>query len=84
MFLEGALSDTMVKASPKIYQKYFIMNSKGKPLLYVQIQKAFHGLLCSALLLYRNLVNDVDAYGFQINPYEPCVANKDDVMMACG
>ena len=35
MLLEVALSDIMVKVVPKIYQKYVIMRSKGKPLLYV-------------------------------------------------
>ena len=52
------------------------MISKGKSLLYDQIQKAFYGLLRSALLFYRKLVKDLDSYGFQINPYDPCVANN--------
>ena len=38
-FLEGALSEIMVKVAPKIYEKYVIMISKGKLLLYVQIKK---------------------------------------------
>ena len=71
MFLEGALAELMVKVAPKIYQKYFIVISKGKPLLYVQIQKALYVLLCSALLFYRKLVKYIEAYGFQINPYNP-------------
>ena len=52
------------------------MSSKGKPLLYTQIQKALYGLLRSALLFYRNMVKDIEGYGFQIKPYDPCVANK--------
>ena len=27
-------------------------------------------------MFYKNLVGDLDEYGFRINPYEPCVANK--------
>ena len=76
MFLEVALADIMVKVAPKIYRKYVIMVSKGKLLLYVQIQKVFHGLLVSALMFYRKLVNYIEAYGFQIKPYNPCGANK--------
>ena len=76
MFLEGALSKIILKVSPKIYQKYVIMSKKGKPFLYVQIQKALYGLLHSALLFYRKLVMDIEAYGFQINPYDPFVKNK--------
>ena len=48
------------------------MSIKGKPLLYVQIKKALYVLIHSALLLYRKLVKDLEAYGFQINPYKPC------------
>ena len=48
------------------------MSIKGKPLLYVQIKKALYGLIHSALLFYRKLVKDLEAYGFQINPYKPC------------
>ena len=28
------------------------------------------------LMFYRNLVKDLEAYGFQINPCNPCVSNK--------
>ena len=66
----------MVKVAPKIYRKCVIMRSKGKLLLYTQIQKVMHGLHCNTLLLYRNLEKDIEAYGSHINPYDPCVANK--------
>ena len=29
----------------------------------------------SAILLYENLVGDIEEYGFIINPYNPCVEN---------
>ena len=67
----------MVKVYPKIYPKYVIMSSKGGVvLLYVQMQKSLYRLLRSMLMLYRKFVKDLDIYGFQINPYNPCVANK--------
>ena len=31
----------------------------------------------SALLFYGKLVGDLEAYGFEINPYDPCVANME-------
>ena len=76
MLLEGSLDDIMVKFSPKIYPKCVTMIIKGKPLLYAQIQMALYGVLHSVPLLYINLVKELEAYGFQINPYNPCVANK--------
>ena len=65
-----------MKVAPKIYRNYVIMRSKGEPLLYVQIQKTLGGLLCNALLFYRKLVKYIEAYGFQINPYDPYVENN--------
>ena len=65
-----------MKVEPKIYQKFGIMSSKGKPLLYVQIQQVLYVLLCSASLLYRKLVKYIESYGFHINPYDLCVSNK--------
>ena len=35
-----------------------------------------YGLLYIALLLYKKLVKDIEEYGFQINPYDLCVANN--------
>ena len=45
-------------------------------MLYAQIEKAVHGMLREALLFYRKLRADLEDMGFEINPYDPCVANK--------
>jgi hypothetical protein len=75
MVLEGPLAEIMVKVAPRLYQKYITTNSKGEALLYVKMQKALYGLLRSALLFYKKLVKYLENYGFDINPYDPCVAN---------
>jgi hypothetical protein len=33
-------------------------------------------MMKSALLFYRKLVSELPEMGFEINPYDPCVANK--------
>jgi hypothetical protein len=33
-------------------------------------------MLVSAMLFYKKLVKDLQACGFELNPYDPCVANK--------
>ena len=76
MVLEGPLAEMMARVEPKLYRQYITTNSKGKPVLYVKMYKALYGLLRSALLFYKKLVADLEAYGFEINPYDPCVANK--------
>jgi Reverse transcriptase (RNA-dependent DNA polymerase) len=44
--------------------------------LYLRVKKAIYGMLESALLFYKKLSGDLIRYGFEVNPYDPCVANK--------
>ncbi len=76
MQLDGILAELMVKVAPSIYRKYVTTNSKGKPVLYVQLEKAVYGMMKSALLFYHKLVANLLSIGFTINPYDPCVAEK--------
>ena len=34
-------------------------------------------MLRAALLFYRKLRKDLEGMGFKVNPYDPCVANRD-------
>jgi hypothetical protein len=76
MQLDGILAELMVTIAPNIYRKFITTNAKGKPVLYVQLEKALYGMMKSALLFYRKLVADLHSIGFTLNPYDPCVANK--------
>ena len=44
--------------------------------LYVRLQKALYACLKKRTLFYKKLVGDIEAYGFRINPYDPCVAKR--------
>jgi hypothetical protein len=66
----------MVKAAPNIYRKHITLDANNQPILYVKLQKALCGCLRSALLFYEKLVRDLMSQGFDINQYDPCVANK--------
>ena len=37
---------------------------------------ALYGMLTSAFPFYKQFKNDIEEIGFQINPYDPCIANK--------
>ena len=50
-------------------------SKKGVPMLYVRLSKALYGMLRAALLFYKRLRKDLEFMGFEINPYDPCVAN---------
>ena len=49
---------------------------KGKPVIYVRLLKSLYGTLKVALLFLENLSEAFQEWGFQINPYDWCVANK--------
>ena len=76
MLLKGKLAELMVQVDPKLYQKYITTNKKGEAMLYVRLSEASYGLLQSALLFYQKLRGELKDYGFEVNPYDPCVANK--------
>ncbi len=75
MKMVGTLAELMVKTNPKMYRQYVVLE-KGRPVLYLRLQKALYGMMKSALLFYRKLVSELKEMGFEINPYDPCVANK--------
>ena len=74
MLLKGELAELMVLVDPEYYRPFLFHDSKGVALMYTRMNKAMYGMLKSALLFYRELRGDLEAYGFTINPYDPCVA----------
>ena len=75
MKMVGTLAELMVKTNPKMYRQYIVLE-KERSVLYLQLQKALYGMMKNALLFYRKLVSELKQMGFEINPYDPCVANK--------
>jgi hypothetical protein len=76
MRLRGKLAELMVKVAPEIYTKYVIISSKGETVLYVRLLNDLYGIMKAALLYCHHFVADLTSIGFEINPYDPCVANK--------
>ncbi len=76
MVLKGDLAEMMVPIVPQVYRKYVTVDRKGTPILYIKLQKALYGLMRVSLLFYRKLQKEREEYGFEVNPYDPCVANK--------
>jgi len=75
MKMNGLLAELMVKTDPKMYRKYITIE-RGRQVLYLRLQKALYGMMKSTLLFYKKLVKELKEMGFDINPYNPCVANK--------
>jgi hypothetical protein len=75
MKLEGVMVEVIVKIDPKLYTKY-TAKENGKDVIYVILQKALYGTLQATLLFWQNLSTQLKEWGFVINPYDFCVANK--------
>ncbi len=72
---EGEIAEMLVKLDPKLYCKY-VRDENGKSVLYVELLKALYGTLKAALLFWKLLSKILVSWGFVINPYDWCVANK--------
>ena len=74
--LRGKLAELMVATVPEIYKKYVSVNRKGELVLYVEVLNALYGIMKAALLFYIEFGKNIRSIGFELNPYDPCVANK--------
>jgi hypothetical protein len=73
--LVGKMAELLVLVDPKLYRKY-VKIENGKPVLYAKLRKALYGTLKAALLFWKLLSKTLKNWGFTVNPYDPCVVNK--------
>ena len=73
---EGEMVDKLLEIDEHLYVSY-VMEEKGKKVMYVELLKALYGTLRAAQLFWEKLqaklVND---WGFTPNRYDSCVVNK--------
>ena len=53
-----------------------LFKKKGQSFFYVQMLKALYRMMVSSLLYYKKFGKDIESIGFEINPYDMCVANQ--------
>ena len=75
MKIEGSMVDLLVELEPEKYKQFVTFGTKGK-ILYVKLKKALYGTLRAALLFWKKLSTQLQEWGFKINKYDQCVANK--------
>ena len=68
--------DILLSIAPDVYGSYITTDSKGNKQLIVQCQNALYGTMIASLLYYHKFVKSLTDIGFELNPYDPCVANK--------
>jgi hypothetical protein len=71
--LEGESVNIMCDVCEK-YRK-FVKVENGKKVLYLRLLKALYGCVKSALLWYELFTGTLQDMGFELNPYDTCVAN---------
>jgi hypothetical protein len=74
--IRGVLVDILVQIAPNVYKSYVTTDKKGTKQLLVQFQNALYGTMVASLLYYRKFTKSLTSVRFEINPYDPCVANK--------
>ena len=75
--IDGPILSALLRIDPS-YATKFVTTERGKPVLYTELlDKALYGTLQAALLFWQRLSEFlVNRLGFEINPYDECVANK--------
>ena len=76
MVIRGPLAKLLVRMNPTKYQQY-LSYIRGQPIIYVRLKKAVYGTLQAALLFWNDLSAALIEWGFTLNPYDTCVANKE-------
>ena len=74
MKIRGVLVDILCNMDPS-YAEYVVIE-RGEKVIYTHILRAIYGLLISAILFYKKFRASIEREGFEVNPYDPCVANK--------
>jgi hypothetical protein len=75
MRIDGTMAELLIQIDPKKYGPC-VQYIRGKAVLYVRLKKAVYGTLKAAQLFWKRLTSQLHTWGFETNPYDPCVANK--------
>ena len=75
MRINGKMAMLLLEIDHEMYSPYVVME-KGKKVIYVELLKALYGTLRAARLFWELMSRKLQEWGFTINPYDSCVANK--------
>jgi hypothetical protein len=76
MRIDGVMADLLTNTNPDLYRKY-AYKENGKTVIYVRLKKALYGTITASLLFWKDLSTTLIVdWGFERNPYDWCVVNK--------
>ena len=73
--VRGILVDVLLGIAPELYGPYVITDKKGNQSLILTCMNVIYGMMVASLLYYKKFCKSLIACGFNLNPYDPCVAN---------
>ena len=76
VIFNGRMAKLLAKIAPETYQEY-VSQTRGQAHIYCRVNVAIYWTLKAALLFWKKLFTSLKMRGFEINPYDWCVANKD-------
>jgi hypothetical protein len=74
--LRGEIVEVLLELAPDVYGPYVTTNRNGVKCLLVRCLNAIYGTVVASLLFYKKLRASLESFGFEFNPYDPCVGNK--------
>ena len=94
--ITGRMAELLIEIEPALYEPCAVQEG-NETVICVELLKALYGTMRAARLFWEKLSKQLVDWGFKINPYDRCVANKmingtqctvawhvDDVKIPCG
>ena len=74
--ITGSMAELLERINPELYSSCIVTTRKGRKILFAKANKAIYGTLKAALLFWRKLRGKLEDWGFEGNPYDPCVTGR--------
>ena len=76
MRFRGRLVDYLCDIAPEVYKPFIHQDKHNNKVLYCEVMNVIYGTMKAAILFYKKLNKDLNELGFECNPYDPCVMNR--------
>jgi hypothetical protein len=73
--LRAEMATLLAEINPQKYKPY-LRTEGGKPVVYMKLKKCLYGTLRASLQFWKDLSGVLQEWGFELNEYDKCVANK--------
>ena len=75
--IRGDVVSILENITPEVYSEFVTKDKHGNKQLIVRCLNALYGTMVASLLYYRKFTKSLNEKGFVMNPYDPCVWNKE-------